>query len=74
MAALRVANIIPKNQIENSSGCNHLFIGESQPEIKDYFAGGLFFDSCLRRSDAGDGHAEGRAADVVHAEFGAELD
>ena len=33
----------------------------------------LLFDSSLRRSDAGDGHAEGGAGDVVHAEFGAEL-
>lgn len=34
---------------------------------------GLVFDCSLRRADAGDGHAEGRAADVVHAELGAEL-
>lgn len=33
----------------------------------------LIFDSCLRRGDTGDGHAEGGAADVVHAKLGAEL-
>lgn len=39
--------------------------------LSDYV---LIFDGSLRRSDAGDGNAEGRAAYVVHAEFGAELD
>ena len=34
----------------------------------------LIFDGSLRRSYAGNGHTEGRAADIVHAEFGAELD
>lgn len=33
----------------------------------------LLFDGSLRRGDASDGHAEGRAGDVVHAETGAEL-
>ena len=34
----------------------------------------LVFDGSLRRGYAGDGHAIGRAADIVHAELGAEDD
>ena len=34
----------------------------------------LVLDGSLRRSYAGDGHTEGGAADVVHAEFRTELD
>lgn len=33
----------------------------------------LIFDGCLRRSYAGDGHAEGGAGYIVHAELGAEF-
>ena len=33
----------------------------------------LIFDGSLRRGYAGDGYAEGGAADVVHAEFGTEF-
>ena len=33
----------------------------------------LLFYSSLRGGEAGDGHAEWRAASVVHADLGAEL-
>jgi len=33
----------------------------------------LLLDGSLRGSEAGDGHAERRAAGVVHADLGAEL-
>lgn len=61
---------VPPNR---NSGCNHLFIGELQPEIRVYVSGLLVLYCGLRSGYAGDGHAVGGAADVVHAEFCTEL-
>lgn len=46
---------VPPNR---NSGCNHLFIGELQPEIRVYVSGLLVLYRGLCSCYAGDGHAE----------------
>ena len=62
-------SLTPKRNI----GCNHLVIGVLQPMIKVYVSVGVSLYRSLRRSKTGDGHAEGRAAGIIHAKAGAEL-